>query len=49
MSQVEHLVDVLKIVFQDRNRQRTFEQFADIPALQVAEDLDFKVFSLRTG
>ena len=41
----EHLVEVPKILFQDRIRQRTFEQFADTPFLQVVEELVFKVFS----
>ena len=38
-------MDVPKIVFQDRIRQRTFEQFADSPALWVVEEQVFKVFS----
>ena len=39
------MVDVPKIVFQDRIRH---EQFADIPSLQVVQELVFKVFSYNT-
>ena len=38
----EELVGVPKIVFPDRIRQRTLEQFADIP--NVVQELVFKVF-----
>ena len=42
---IEHLVDVPKIVVQDRIQQLTFQQFADIPALQEVEVPVFKVFT----
>ena len=42
---IDHFVGVPKIVFQDRIRQRTFEQFADIPALRVVKEPVFKVLS----
>ena len=43
----EQLVELPKIVFQDRIGQRTFEQFSDI--LKVVEELVFKDFFPRTG
>ena len=39
----EQLVEVPRIVFQERNRQRTCEQLVDF--LEVVEELVFKVFS----